>query len=196
MEPALWPRRLRAVPVRAAPRVQPERAARLARPRRPGGQRLVPRGAEADGPAILRPPLLPARGLHVGAGLPRLAVDAAPARAVRCHRRQARRPGVPRQGCPHGTRQDRARVSPPGRVSRGPPPLRAGPALRVRALHTPRPVMAAGPVLVLGARSDIGRAIARLYAASGRQIVLAARRADTLEADCADLQVRYHVTAR
>jgi len=56
--------------------------------------------------------------------------------------------------------------------------------------------MATGPVLVVGARSDIGRAIARLYAASGRPIVLAARRADTLDADCADLQVRHQVTAR
>jgi decaprenylphospho-beta-D-erythro-pentofuranosid-2-ulose 2-reductase len=47
------------------------------------------------------------------------------------------------------------------------------------------------PVLILGARSDIGRALARAYAATGAEVILAARRADTLGADLADLQVRY-----
>ena len=53
------------------------------------------------------------------------------------------------------------------------------------------------PVLILGARSDIGRALARAYAAEGCSVVLAARRADELKADVNDLQVRYgvHVTA-
>ncbi len=51
------------------------------------------------------------------------------------------------------------------------------------------------PVLVLGARSDIGRAIARRYAEAGRPVILGARRADTLEADRADLAVRYQVAA-
>ncbi|HYZ63780.1 MAG TPA: SDR family oxidoreductase [Acetobacteraceae bacterium] len=50
-----------------------------------------------------------------------------------------------------------------------------------------------GPVLILGARSDIGRAIARRYAEAGRPVVLAARRADTLEADRTDLAIRYQV---
>jgi len=50
-------------------------------------------------------------------------------------------------------------------------------------------------VLILGARSDIGRAIARRYAEAGRDVVLAARRADALDADRADLQTRYRVSA-
>ncbi len=53
-----------------------------------------------------------------------------------------------------------------------------------------------GLVVVLGARSDIGRAIARRYAQAGRAVVLGARRAETLEADRADLEVRYGVAAR
>ena len=59
------------------------------------------------------------------------------------------------------------------------------------------PVAAAGPVtapvLILGARSDIGRAIARRYAASGRPIVLAARGAAGLEPDRSDLEIRFGV---
>ncbi len=47
-----------------------------------------------------------------------------------------------------------------------------------------------GPVLILGARSDIGRALARAYAAEGLSVILAARRAGELEADAADLAVR------
>jgi short-subunit dehydrogenase len=49
------------------------------------------------------------------------------------------------------------------------------------------------PVVIMGARSDIGRAIARRYAQSGCAIVLAARNADTLEADRKDLEIRYRV---
>jgi decaprenylphospho-beta-D-erythro-pentofuranosid-2-ulose 2-reductase len=52
------------------------------------------------------------------------------------------------------------------------------------------------PVLILGARSDIGKALAREYAAQGCDLILAARRAGELEADCADLAVRHEVTAR
>lgn len=51
------------------------------------------------------------------------------------------------------------------------------------------------PVLVIGARSDIGRAIARRYAEAGCSVILAARNAPTLEADCADLRVRYGAAA-
>lgn len=51
------------------------------------------------------------------------------------------------------------------------------------------------PVLVIGARSDIGRAIARRYAEAGCSLILAARDAASLEADCADLRVRYGVAA-
>jgi short-subunit dehydrogenase len=48
-------------------------------------------------------------------------------------------------------------------------------------------------VVILGARSDIGRAIARRYAEAGCSIVLAARQADRLAADRADLETRYRV---
>lgn len=49
------------------------------------------------------------------------------------------------------------------------------------------------PVVILGARSDIGRAIARRYAESGAAIVLAARKVETLEADRSDLAIRFNV---
>jgi hypothetical protein len=51
-------------------------------------------------------------------------------------------------------------------------------------------------VLILGARSDIGRALARCYAQGGHPVILAARRAGELEADRADLEVRHGVAAR
>lgn len=51
----------------------------------------------------------------------------------------------------------------------------------------------AGPVLILGARSDIGRALARAYGAAGRPLMLAARNAATLEADARDLRLRCNV---
>jgi hypothetical protein len=53
-----------------------------------------------------------------------------------------------------------------------------------------------GSVLVLGAASDIGRAIAHAYAKSGRAIILAARKADRLDADVKDFTVRYGVAPR
>jgi len=51
------------------------------------------------------------------------------------------------------------------------------------------------PVLILGARSDIGRAIAHAYAAEGCDVILAARRVGDLERDRSDLMVRYPVKA-
>lgn len=45
-------------------------------------------------------------------------------------------------------------------------------------------------VLVLGAASDIGRAIAREYAAAGHKVILASRNIGRLTADAADLRVR------
>jgi NAD(P)-dependent dehydrogenase (short-subunit alcohol dehydrogenase family) len=48
--------------------------------------------------------------------------------------------------------------------------------------------MIASPVLILGARSDIGRALARAYAARGAAVILAAR--GDLEADRRDLELR------
>lgn len=48
--------------------------------------------------------------------------------------------------------------------------------------------MIASPVLILGARSDIGRALARAYAAGGAAVILAGR--GDLEADRSDLELR------
>ncbi|MBB4154456.1 short-subunit dehydrogenase [Sphingomonas jinjuensis] len=48
--------------------------------------------------------------------------------------------------------------------------------------------MIASPVVILGARSDIGRALARGYAAKGAHVILAAR--GDIEADRRDLEVR------
>jgi decaprenylphospho-beta-D-erythro-pentofuranosid-2-ulose 2-reductase len=49
------------------------------------------------------------------------------------------------------------------------------------------------PVLILGAASDMARAIARSFAAEGHAIQLAARNVERLEADRADLVTRYGV---
>jgi decaprenylphospho-beta-D-erythro-pentofuranosid-2-ulose 2-reductase len=49
------------------------------------------------------------------------------------------------------------------------------------------------PVLILGAASGMARAIARSFAAEGHAIQLAARNAERLEADRADLVTRYGV---
>ena len=46
-------------------------------------------------------------------------------------------------------------------------------------------------VLILGAASDIGRAIAHEYARAGAAIILAARDAQRLETDAVDLRLRY-----
>jgi decaprenylphospho-beta-D-erythro-pentofuranosid-2-ulose 2-reductase len=48
--------------------------------------------------------------------------------------------------------------------------------------------MIASPVLILGARSDIGRALARAYAAQGAEIIIAAR--GDMEAERRDLEIR------
>jgi decaprenylphospho-beta-D-erythro-pentofuranosid-2-ulose 2-reductase len=53
-----------------------------------------------------------------------------------------------------------------------------------------------GSVLVLGAASDIGRAIAHAYAKAGRPVILAARNATRLDPDLKDFAVRYGVAAR
>ncbi len=53
-----------------------------------------------------------------------------------------------------------------------------------------------GPVLVLGAASDMGRAIARRYAEAGRALILAARSPERLEADAADLRLRWNTNVR
>lgn len=48
-------------------------------------------------------------------------------------------------------------------------------------------------MLILGARSDIGKAVAHRFASQGYDLQLAARRAATLEADKADLELRHGV---
>lgn len=55
--------------------------------------------------------------------------------------------------------------------------------------------MNTGSVLVVGGRSDIGLAIARRFAVAGYEIRLAARNSVSLEANRADLTVRYGVEA-
>jgi decaprenylphospho-beta-D-erythro-pentofuranosid-2-ulose 2-reductase len=57
-------------------------------------------------------------------------------------------------------------------------------------------VTPSSPVLILGAHSDIGQALARAYAASGRPVILAARNAERLESDAADIRIRHEVDVR
>lgn len=56
--------------------------------------------------------------------------------------------------------------------------------------------MSPSPVLILGAHSDIGRALARAYAASGRPVILAARNAERLDSDATDIRIRHDVDVR
>lgn len=50
------------------------------------------------------------------------------------------------------------------------------------------------PVLILGARSDIGKAVAHKFAALGHPVQLAARNASNLEADKTNMELRYGVS--
>lgn len=54
--------------------------------------------------------------------------------------------------------------------------------------------MLASPVLILGARSDIGRALAKAYAAQGCEVILAAR--GDISADATDLALRSQAKVR
>lgn len=49
------------------------------------------------------------------------------------------------------------------------------------------------PVLILGARSDMARAVAHKFAALGHPIQLAARNAESMQADRTDMELRYRV---
>jgi len=53
--------------------------------------------------------------------------------------------------------------------------------------------MTKGPVLILGARSDVGLAVAHRFAEAGHPIQLAARNAAALENDRTDLALRHNV---
>src|SRR5690348_17810045 len=50
-----------------------------------------------------------------------------------------------------------------------------------------------GRVLIVGAQSDIGRAVAHRYARAGRPLILAARNAARLATDATDIQLRHRV---
>lgn len=50
-----------------------------------------------------------------------------------------------------------------------------------------------GAVLVLGGKSDIGRAIARAFAGAGHAVMLAGRGTAAMEADRADIELRHRV---
>lgn len=49
------------------------------------------------------------------------------------------------------------------------------------------------PVLIIGATSDIGRAIAHVFARHGHDLMLTARQGDALATDAEDLRLRYRV---
>ena len=51
--------------------------------------------------------------------------------------------------------------------------------------------MTKGTVLILGARSDIGMAIAHKFASAGHLVQLAARKAETLESNKSDIELRH-----
>ncbi len=53
-----------------------------------------------------------------------------------------------------------------------------------------------GVVVIVGATSGVGRALARVYAAEGRALVLAGRDRDSLDRIAADCRVRFAVPAR
>jgi len=50
------------------------------------------------------------------------------------------------------------------------------------------------PVLILGARSDIGKAVAHKFASLGHPVQLAARHLDNLDADKIDIELRHNVS--
>ncbi|MEM6891323.1 MAG: SDR family oxidoreductase [Pseudomonadota bacterium] len=54
--------------------------------------------------------------------------------------------------------------------------------------------MTHSPVLILGARSDIGKAVAHAFAAREYPIQLAARNAENLVSDAQDIELRYNVS--
>ncbi len=54
--------------------------------------------------------------------------------------------------------------------------------------------MSKGAVLILGSRSDIGRAIAHKFASLGHPIQLAARNAESLQSDKLDIELRHGVS--
>lgn len=84
-------------------------------------------------------------------------------------------------------RRLRRRFSSPPRQPQVHEPVPVGP------IRKPGPVTKP-PVLTLGARSDIGKAVAHKFAALGDPVQLAARNASNLEADKTDTELRYGVS--
>ncbi|MCK8786190.1 SDR family oxidoreductase [Roseomonas sp. NAR14] len=89
----------------------------------------------------------------------------------------------------------------PGPVSSGPVssgPVPSGPASAAAAATVPAtlPAEATNAVLILGAASDIGAAIARAHAAEGRPLILLARQPARLEREAADLRLRHGVAVQ
>ncbi|MQP65876.1 SDR family oxidoreductase [Niveispirillum sp. SYP-B3756] len=58
------------------------------------------------------------------------------------------------------------------------------------------PVADGGSVMIIGALSDVGRALARVYGREGHPLILAARRVERLTADVQDLTMRFGVPVR
>lgn len=83
---------------------------------------------------------------------------------------------IPRRGCPNLPTRD-AKM----------PFRRSGSFSKLRAMSK--------TCLILGAKSDIGRALAHRFAKDGFRLYLAGRRAEELEADAADLKVRQKAEA-
>ncbi len=77
--------------------------------------------------------------------------------------------------------------------------VRCPAALQISTSRTAWPVSSPtfhGPVLVVGASSDIGRALAERFAKAGHALHLSARRLEEIEADRADFALRYAIDAQ
>ena len=90
-----------------------------------------------------------------------------------------------------------ARLPGPPALPRPARPLRSGAALPLAAIRKARPLTEIlGPVLIIGAHSDIARCVAAEYARAGVELILAARHSARLEGDAADLSIRAGCAAR
>src|SRR4051812_40045438 len=144
-----------------------------------------------------RPHVLSDGGVYPGLGFSSRKDELRPDDATDWNRRGAWRPYLPRQGrlCP--TAAGLARLSKPVQVSGLAGPSRSRRKVLVGAITEIRTMTSSsGPVLILGARSDIARATAHLYASQGRPVILAARNSASLQADVNDLTIRHSVAVR
>ena len=209
LEPPVRPPGVRPVPVRAAARRERGRHDGAARTHRRGGTGVVSRSAQAVRGRRGGADVLSDAGLYPGARSADAQEHAGAARRAGRDHACARRPDLSRQGCVlHAgpgarglSRTRRFRCAARDRAGR------TGPA-RIRALPAACPVTleaVSGPaqarenrtvadrfhtVLVIGATADIGRAIARGFAAQGHAMQLAARDGRRLEHEAQDIRVR------